>query len=451
MKISFDFENITGPIRAMHAVGQPPHPDLEGSCMHYLSEAHIPYSRLHDFGGMYGGGVYVDIPNIFRDFDADENDPSSYDFAFTDVLIKHLVEQNCMPIYRLGITIENYPWIKAYRIDPPKDFGKWARVCEHIIRHYNEGWANGFRYGIVYWEIWNEPDCFLPDFTYNCMWTGTSEQYYEMYEIAAKHLKKCFGDSIKVGGPACCGFWDVAANPKKYGMPFEAEDVKTPQKHREFFADFALGFLDYVQKTDSPLDFFSHHSYMTVEQTIHASEFIEAELLRRGMDKVEIQLNEWNTSPSRTLRGTSEACAKATAMMLGMQFHRTDVLCFYDARIGQSSYGGLFNPITWTPFCVYYAFLAFGEMYAFMQNQVSGGIHEDGLYAVGAKGENARGVLISNIGEKRTVETDIPKDLQAYRIDQNHFLTPVSLDPTHFEMEQYDVLYFTDKAPVVPQ
>ena len=37
-----------------------------------------------DVAGAYGGGVFVDIPNIFRDFDADENDPASYDFYYTD-------------------------------------------------------------------------------------------------------------------------------------------------------------------------------------------------------------------------------------------------------------------------------------------------------------------------------------------------------------------------------
>ncbi len=28
---------------------------------------------------------------------------------------------------------------------PPKDFKKWAVICEHIIRHYDENWANGYQ------------------------------------------------------------------------------------------------------------------------------------------------------------------------------------------------------------------------------------------------------------------------------------------------------------------
>ena len=54
---------------------------------------------------------------------------------------------------------------------PPADAAKWAAICVGIIRHYNEGWANGFHHGIRYWEIWNEPE------NRPAMWTGTDEDY----------------------------------------------------------------------------------------------------------------------------------------------------------------------------------------------------------------------------------------------------------------------------------
>ena len=76
----------------MHAVGQPPFAlgfcKLDFSPIEILKNANIPYSGLHDVGGHFGGNRFVDIPNIFRDFEVDENDPNSYDFAFTDELIK---------------------------------------------------------------------------------------------------------------------------------------------------------------------------------------------------------------------------------------------------------------------------------------------------------------------------------------------------------------------------
>ena len=35
---------------------------------------------------MFGGGAYVDIPNVFPDFEADENDPASYKGQIREIL-----------------------------------------------------------------------------------------------------------------------------------------------------------------------------------------------------------------------------------------------------------------------------------------------------------------------------------------------------------------------------
>lgn len=156
MKINFD--KITGKIKPMHAINNAPLLGADNSMFHYIGEAGIPFSRLHDTGGVYGQGRFVDISNVFRNFDADENDPSSYDFAFTDWLLNSITEQGTKIFYRFGVTIENQQKIKAYHIYPPKDNLKWAKICEKIIAHYNEGWADRYHLGIEYWELWNEPD-----------------------------------------------------------------------------------------------------------------------------------------------------------------------------------------------------------------------------------------------------------------------------------------------------
>ncbi len=120
--IRIDINKITGKIKPVNAGGQPPMIGTNFSMFHYLTDAAVPYSRLHDVGGVYGGNRRVDIPNIFRDFDADENDPKSYDFAFTDLLITALMDAGIEPYFRLGVTIENDCKIKYYRIDPPRGF-----------------------------------------------------------------------------------------------------------------------------------------------------------------------------------------------------------------------------------------------------------------------------------------------------------------------------------------
>ena len=103
--------------------------------------------------------------------------------------------------YRLGSKIEHTS--KKYGTLPPPDFQKWAEICEHIIRHYTEGWANGYHWDIEYWEIWNEPDLHEPDTPkeFKAAWGGTIEQFHELFRITAKHLKSCF-PHLKIGGLA---------------------------------------------------------------------------------------------------------------------------------------------------------------------------------------------------------------------------------------------------------
>ena len=400
MKITADFTKITGKIKPMHGVGQPPLYGWDDKFMHYLTEAGIPSSRLHDVAGPYGGNRFVDIPNIFRDFDADENLPESYDFAFTDWLIGMLIDHNVKPFFRLGVTIENGHRIKAYRIFPPKDFNKWARICEHIIRHYNEGWADGFHYNIEYWEIWNEPEGKF-DGSGGSMWLGTKEEYFRLYEITANHLKSCFGDSIKVGGYASCGFYGWREDPDLAGIP-------EPKNNEQHFIQCAHDFLSYISSEEhkSPLDFFSWHSYAQPDDVIAAGAYCRRLLEKYGFGDVEDILNEWNPSAKLETRGTPLAAARALSVMLGMQKESASLLNFYDARIGVSLYSGLFNPDTWNPYPTYYAFMMFNDAYKLESEAFSAS--DEPRIRVGAAVKDGKAVLlIANPGAKADAEFEL--------------------------------------------
>ena len=395
--IKADFTKRTGNrIKPMHAVGQPPFYGLKCDLFHYLQEANIPYSRLHDVGGWFGGNMYVDVPNIFRDFDADVNDPASYDFAFTDILIKGLYDYGIAPIYRLGITIENFAKIRAYRVYPPKDFQKWAEICEHIVRHYNEGWADGFHFGLEYWEIWNEPDCDYREHRTSATWQGTREQFFSLYETASKHLKKCFGDSIKVGGPSSTGF-----NPFMTYDP-DLEGVDPQYAHRDnqpaYRIDWAHKFLAFVRDTGSPMDFFSWHSYSNIGATtlINSAGYCRRLMSKYGFDDVPDFLDEWNVCRvDCRLRGTPKAAADTFAVLLGMQKTKTAMLCYYDARLGPSVYGGMFNPDTHYPYRTYYGFKAFGSAYK-LGEEVENDCVEEGIYVCAARNAEKGVLLIAN-------------------------------------------------------
>ena len=456
MQFRFNFDNSVGKIRAMHAVGQPPMLGVSDMLFHYLTEASIPYARLHDVGGVYGGNRFVDIHNVFRDFNADETDPASYDFTFTDILISSLMKANCPPIFRLGETIENNHDIKAYRIFPPKDNAKWARICEHIIRHYNEGWANGYEYGIQYWEIWNEPDNGRDD-TENQMWHGTKEEFYAMYEVAAKHLKSVFGDKIKVGGYATCGFRHILSDPEKFGLnhPKNPDPCFSSGRSKNFL-DWIEGFFEHIKKTNAPIDFFSWHSYLGTEDTVAAAKYCEKVLEKHGYAHLETQMNEWNNcvidcepysaavAEGRRLFGTSEAAARAAAMMCAMQIHsKTDILCYYDARVGASVYGGMFQPISLEPTPLYYSFAAFGELYRLGTQAECAYEQKDGVYALAAMGEGKKAVLFANSSaEDVQVEANLAPSMTAYAIDEEKKLDLALVNPKKFTLKAGTVVLF---------
>ena len=439
-KLNVDFNSVSGKIRPLHSVGQPPWLGVDGKYLHYLTDANIPYSRLHDMGGAYGGSIYVDIPNIFRDFDADPENPDSYDFAFTDNLITKMYENKIEPIYRLGVTIENYIHIKRYFTFPPKDYQKWAKICEMIIRHYNEGWADGFTYGIKYWEIWNEPDFHIYSLKDNMMWYGSPEQFYELYDVSSKHLKNCFGDSIKVGGYGACGFYAVLSDPEKYGVHGKKNDnpgLLSEQKKGHM--DFFHGFFEYIKKSGAPLDFFSWHSYASVEDTVIKAEYCEKMLDEYGYGNAEIQLNEWNNAHHLEERGTSFASAQTAAMMIALhKTSRMNIMCYYDARIGPSGYGGLFNPLTHKPLCTYYSFAAFGELYV-LGNCVKSDC--DGIYTLAATDGNGKNaVMIANTADDAVIEAALGESFKAYLVDENNFLAEVPFDGKKINLNKNQVV-----------
>ncbi len=339
---------IKGMIKPMHGVGAPPMSGLSFGLFHYLTEAGIPFSRLHDASLMASVGQHlVDTSLIFPDFRADPSDPASYDFAFTDELIKALDRAGVEPFYRLGVSIENYVSVKRYHVFPPEDPMKWARICEGIIRHYTEGWADGYHFRIRYWEIWNEPDNHEDPET-NQMWTGDREDFFRLYVTASKHLKACF-PHLKIGGYASCGFYSLVSDPASCPSDFR------------YYTGFFEAFLKRVKAEGAPLDFFSWHTYAGVTDMEVMAKYVRDKLDEYGFADTEHTLNEWNIYHDR--RGTAIHAAYTGAMLLAMQDTSLDSAMFYDARLAVSYYAGLFDPMTREPLTTYDDFVFFNELF----------------------------------------------------------------------------------------
>ena len=291
-------------------------------------EAGFPFCRLHDIGGPFGGAHYVDIPNVFPDFDADPANPEAYDFAFTDALLKQLHAAGTKIFYRLGISIENNYRIKAYRNHPPKNYRKWAEICAGIVRHYNCGWADGFEFDIQYWEIWNEPE--NPP-----MWSGTREEYFELYRTASLRLKEEFPE-IRIGGYASCGFYAV-----------NRPDCNDFYKGFVTWYDEFLKFVT-AEKTACPLDFFSWHLYTNdPEEIVLHARYVDSKLKEFGLTEVENIFNEWNYISGNPKRIFLEMKDNEGASFVGaafclMQDSPIEKAMYYDAY-PQQLYCGLYT------------------------------------------------------------------------------------------------------------
>ena len=352
-----------GAIKPMNAVNngpavkKPGGDQVRGNFEDYKA-ARIPFARTHDSINCVSGGAHTcDINAIFRDFDADENDPRNYDFVFTDHYLDNIRRAGTEVFFRLGQTIEHGP--KKYGVLPPKDFAKWARICEHMIRHYNEGWGWGLdnehttvniawsnQFNVVYWEIWNEPDLDPADTGLpknpRC-WGGTVTNFFRLYETTAKHLKGKF-PNLKIGGPAIAG-------------------------------NFRWGerFLAYCRDNSVPLDFFSWHTYATEPKHIVANcRTARALMDKYGFNKAESILNEWNyvkgwtddwvySLEAESGRFNQKAAAFIASTMIECQSLPLDILMFYDARFN-TSMNSLFNLTTLWPMKGYYPFYAWAKL-----------------------------------------------------------------------------------------
>ena len=82
MKLVLDCSQYTGRIKPLHGVNNCP-VRLNDEKIPEFEEAGIPFVRTHDSGGPYGCNILIDIPNIFRDFNADPDDPASLSFPST--------------------------------------------------------------------------------------------------------------------------------------------------------------------------------------------------------------------------------------------------------------------------------------------------------------------------------------------------------------------------------
>lgn len=388
-KVQVDPGVALGHVKDMHAVNNGPSvkykaadDQMRGNFEDYRA-MRTPFARTHDSINCVPGGAHtVDITAVFPNFDADEGDLSNYDFAFTDAYLDTITAAGTEVFYRLGQTIEH--GVKKYGIYPPKDYLKWARICERIILRYKD------RNHIRYWEIWNEPDLGWWGWRENPRtWAGSPEAFDEFFGVAAKYLKAKFPE-LKIGGPALAG------------------DEK-----------WADRFLGYCETNSVPLDFFSWHIYSVEPNAIAEKASRMRSLMdRHGYAKAESILNEWNCIKGwsgdyvysidgicgeHSIRGA----AFSAATMIACQNRPVDMLMYYDARVN-TIFNGLFDRVALRPIKGYYAIYAWSRMKDFGTQVKVSAPESKGLYAMAAKGSDGKvALLLARYSSDNNVTSDV--------------------------------------------
>ncbi len=375
--VSFNFAQKEGKIKALNGINIGTENQLAGNTDYMIrtyAELKIPLTRLHDC--QFSNPGVVDIPAIFPLFHLDADDPENYNFKKTDDYILDILRSGSKISYRLGVDIEHTK--NKYHIYPPEDFDKWAKICVNIIRHYNDGWANGYHMNIQYWEIWNEPG------GKDEMWIGDIEQYYKLYETTVKAIKK-YDQEIKVGTAGLGPAWNTGP-----------------------------GLVKYCKEHNLPIDFFPWHLYTSSIKSADTTAYNMRKLLDDNKYKyTKIHLNEWNYYPAdldwfKLLKdrvywkefalnkiGGMEGAAFTASMLIDMQDLPIDQACYYS---GDWTIFGLFDEygLVKKPFFAYKAF----SMLLNTPNRVKCEKQQlpEGMYAIGGvnSSNNLATIMLSN-------------------------------------------------------
>ena len=407
LQLSADFGREAGKIRpALHSSGFGPticsqtEQDLAD-----IKAMGFDYARTHDWALINPNQRVCDYFHIFPLMRLDATDPKNYVFGPTDYLLKRTREEAGLKVfYRLGTSIEHSGFKVHFNSLIPDDYGKIAEIFAGTVRHYNRGWADGYKWGIRYWEVWNEPD------GHNNMWClpeGDGQQaewpksdpkrqelFVKFFVTVLRRLKDEFGDEIRVGGPALCDY----------------------REH------YFRALLEACKKSGVAPDFLSWHGYAN-----NPGEFVdEADRARRlcdsfGFTKCELIINEWHyfghgdygwgdlqrcsdpkvkariwTGP-RSHNGIRSASFTLAALS-NMQRSKLDQAYYYGCR-HTGSWG--FKDEYQAKYKVFYALKLFGDI---VRDYDAYCVSEAGaqytIFAVTGKG-GRKGLLVVDYGEER--------------------------------------------------
>lgn len=347
--------------------------------------ANIELIRIHDNYGP--GDIYANFRGVrtmadgttvsmstrnaltmFPNLPADPSNPANYNFGPTDQLMKSIDGLGARPIFRIGASAGEESGVpNSFTYD--SDYKHYADIARHVVLHYNQGWNNGFRYGVKYWEVLNEPDGRID-----------AQKYYKLFAALARAVKST-DRSAWIGGPALM----FTHNGPSY---------------RE-------NFLQYLRKNKVPLDFWTFHDYNVDAADpylyVRLGQDMRKLLDSYGFTRTKVIMDEWNVlgiDPELlTLGGRA---AFTTSAIIYMQDSSIDDQTFY---MGPN----LFGEDGKTPDKIGQALIALGSMKETPLRLAVSGDDKQGFAVQAGKSADGRhiNVIISNY--------EVPESLRGQR------------------------------------
>lgn len=373
-----DFEKKCGKIKPLFGMNGGPRSggyDLPIDFTEEFTELSVPFVRTSSAAGEYGLNQFINIHCIFPDFNADEEDEASYNFLPTDLYLSTIKECGADIFFRLGESPE--PYKRKLFAKCPADKQKWARICEHIIMHYNEGWADGFKLGIKYFEIWSGADrveCF----------SDSMNDFFELYAITALHLRERF-PKIKIGGYGMSGF---------YG-----QNRLNATEEQKTFVPYMQKFLNYIRGCEAPLDFFTWccHTSNPEELSMH-SKYARNYLDTAGYKRAKSIIVDYNTSENgdNIIAFREGFPSEIVASMIVAQRSPVDMM-FYSTSDITSGSNGLFSMDDYKSphrYAAFHTVSIFSKLYKLGTMVETTGDYPKEIYSIAALDKDEGGLMV---------------------------------------------------------
>ncbi len=399
--VRVDLSMPIGSVKPMH--GMCNGPISYGSDISSLfSEIGVPLVRF-DGTDTAISAYAVDISRIFKDMSRDPRDMASYDFSYTDKYVAAAYNVGAKVIFRLGESFDRMYSGKGASL--PDDIDTFTEVCANVVRHYNDYFANGFAYGIEYFEVLGSISAY----------SDGKERIFDFYRRVASALR-LVDNSLKIGG-LCFR---------------ETADIRE--------------FLRFCKKTRAPLDFITLSFFGSDPQAASKTARETAMLMHNlGFPELEIIVGSWSFVDSealgalpykRALTGTDaeasgvrralfesmtsvKGAAYALAFMISLSSVReVRAACFYDAQPMLSAWCAICDRFG-NPEKPFYSFKAYGELYRagrelYSVSEEQIGFAHSGIYVTAAESEDAKYILLSSFDGCGTVDIrleGIPHDV----------------------------------------